>query len=127
MAHFAHIDSNGNVLAVYKVDNSVISDENGQEQEQIGIEFMRGLIGMSEEIVQTSYNSNFRYNFATIGGKYDKEADAFYLQKPYPSWILNTQTYIWEAPIPYPGDAIEGHPKYVWDEDTLSWVDRVEE
>jgi hypothetical protein len=42
----------------------------------------------------------------------------FYAPQPYPSWILNTSTFLWEAPVPYPSS---GGP-YVWDEATLSWV-----
>ena len=42
----------------------------------------------------------------------------FYTPQPYPSWILNNQTYLWEAPVPYPTDG----KIYYWDETTQSWV-----
>ena len=38
--------------------------------------------------------------------------------KPYPSWILNEETYCWEPPIPHPVDGLV----YTWNEETLSWV-----
>jgi hypothetical protein len=40
--------------------------------------------------------------------------------KPYDSWILNTETYKWVAPIPSP----EPQELYKWDEETGSWIDR---
>jgi hypothetical protein len=59
-----------------------------------------------------------RANYAGIGYTYDSYHDVFYAHSPYPSWILNTSTWLWEAPVPYPTDGGE----YAWDEATLSWV-----
>lgn len=59
-----------------------------------------------------------RANFAGIGYIYDKINDVFYAPQPYPSWVLNTSTWLWEAPVPYPTDGQD----YVWDETTQSWV-----
>ncbi len=67
--------------------------------------------------VQTSYNANFRKNFAGIGYTYDEELDAFIAPKPYESWELNTETARWQSPIPYPQDG----RVYVWNEESLSW------
>jgi len=61
-----------------------------------------------------------RGNYATIGCIYDQTNDVFYLPSPYPSWILNTNTWIWDAPVPMPPPT--GHGYYLWDEETLSWV-----
>jgi hypothetical protein len=82
--------------------------------------------------IQTSYNTKggvhlnggtpLRYNYAGKGFHYDKEADAFYEPKPYEGWELNTDTYLWEPPTPRPDDG----KKYRWDNDTLSWVEVVE-
>jgi hypothetical protein len=47
-----------------------------------------------------------------------RRTSRLYISKPYPSWILNTSTYLWEAPVPYPNDGKE----YYWDEATQSWV-----
>ena len=58
-----------------------------------------------------------RYNYAGIGYIYDVEADAFYEPQPFPSWILDTTTYRWNAPVPYPTD----NKKYNWNEETTSW------
>ncbi len=58
-----------------------------------------------------------RYNYASIGGNYNKSGDAFYGNSPFPSWTLNTETYVWEAPVAYPDDG----ETYQWDEETTSW------
>jgi hypothetical protein len=56
-----------------------------------------------------------RYNYPGPGYIYDKEADAFYTQQPYPSWTLNKATYLWEAPIPKPNEFA------TWDETNQIW------
>jgi len=45
-----------------------------------------------------------RKNYAGIGYRYDSERDAFIPPTPYPSWKLNENTCLWDAPIPYPQD-----------------------
>lgn len=76
--------------------------------------------------VKTSYNTYggqhpdgtpLRYNYAGIGFIYDSEADAFYEPQPYPSWTLDTSTYLWQPPVTYPDDG--NH--YTWNEETTSW------
>ena len=65
-----------------------------------------------------------RANYAGIGYTYDTSytendiVGVFYAPQPYPSWILNISTFLWEAPVPYPTDG----KYYVWDEATQSWV-----
>ena len=78
--------------------------------------------------VQTSYNTYggkhtlggqpLRKNYAGIGFKYDKELDAFIPPQPYPSWKLDTDTCLWNAPIPYPQD----DKQYIWNESELEWT-----
>jgi hypothetical protein len=58
-----------------------------------------------------------RANYAGIGYVYDQANDVFYAPQPYPSWILSSSTWLWEAPVPYPTDG----KVYTWDESTLSW------
>jgi hypothetical protein len=53
---------------------------------------------------------------------YDESLGAFIYDQPFPSWVLNTTTYLWEAPTPYPDDG----KFYEWDEDTTSWVEITE-
>jgi len=116
MAHFAKIGLNSKVIQVVKINNEVIKDSNGNEVEQLGIDFLTNLYGWAIW-KQTSYNRNFRKNFAGTGFTYDEDKDAFIPPKPYNSWVLNEQTCIWEAPIPYPND----NNPYNWNESTQSW------
>lgn len=62
-----------------------------------------------------------RKNFAGIGFTYDATLDAFIPPKPFPSWVLDEQTCLWNAPVPMP---TEGGP-WVWNEETQSWVEAV--
>lgn len=118
MAHFAELGLNNTVLRVVVVHNNELLDENGVEQESKGQEFCRNLFGGTW--VQTSYNASFRKNYAGIGYTYDSVRDAFIPPKPFSSWILNETTCQWEAPTAMPTDG----KMYVWDEPTLSWLER---
>ena len=118
MAHFAELNIDNLVQQVLVVSNSDIVDTNGVESEEIGIGFLKKLFGANTTWKQTSYNGNFRKNYAGIGFTYDEERDAFIPPKPFPSWILNEFSCLWNPPIPYPNDG----NRYYWNEDTLSWV-----
>jgi hypothetical protein len=105
MSHWAEIDENNTVLRVL-VGNNSEPDE--------GEAFMNSLGGTW---VKTSYNGNIRKNFAGIGFTYDAGRDAFIPPKPYESWLLNEDTCLWEAPVPYPNDGV----MYTWNEELADW------
>ncbi len=117
MAHFAELDENDVVTRVIVVHNNELLDENGSESEQLGIDFCIAHYGGNW--VQTSYNSNFRKNYAGIGYMYNFIRDAFISLKPFESWVLNEETCQWETPLPYPTDDKD----YLWDEPTISWIE----
>jgi hypothetical protein len=117
MAHFAKLGTGNIVEKVISIDNSVITDVNGVEQEQLGVDFINKLYNTRDVWKQTSYNNNIRKNYAGIGYHYDQQRDAFISPKPYNSWILNEDTCRWEAPIAYPND----NNIYFWNEQTLTW------
>jgi len=129
MAHFAELNENNIVQRVLVVDNKDILDENGQEQESIGVSFLQRLFGENTIWKQTSYNNNFRNKYTGKGDTYREDLDAFISPSPYPSWSLNETTFQWEPPIPKPEDIITETTitSYVWNEDTLSWDENVEE
>ena len=131
MASFAKIGLNNKVIEVLSVHNNELLDSNGVEQEVNGIDFLTKLTGWSIW-VQTSYNTHgnqhpedrpLRKNHAGIGYIYDEDRDAFYTPQPYPSWTLNEDTCLWENPVAYPDDG----KLYLWDEETLSYVEEVVE
>ena len=117
MAHFAKVE-NGKVVQVIVAEQDFIDS---------------GVVGHGW--VQTSYNTRgnvhygqdgqpdggvaLRGNYAGIGYTYDEANDVFYAPQPFPSWTLNHQTWLWEAPVPYPDDG----KLYRWDEDTTSWIE----
>ena len=117
----------------------IVSDVIAAEQDVID----SGMFGELNLWWQTSYNTygNVHYgqdgqpdggvalraNYAGIGYTLDTTVvqngvvGVFYAPQPYPSWVLNTQTYLWQAPVPYPTDG----GSYVWNEATQSWVEGV--
>ena len=117
MAHFTKIED-GIVVQVLVIDNNDITDENGDEQESLGIALCNKLYG-DATWVQTSYNNNFRKQYAGKGYTYDSVKDKFICPQPFASWALD-ENDDWQAPIPYPEDD-ESLRKYYWDEDTTSW------
>ena len=121
MAHFAELGENNVVLRVIVVANSDTADENGNEVEAIGVQFCRNLLGGTWK--QTSYNGNFRKNYAGIGYTYDSARDAFIPPKLYNSWVLNENTCQWDPPVPMPSDAFTGDPPkiYRWNEENINW------
>jgi len=118
MAHFAEIDENGVVLRVLVVDNA---------QENDGQNFLANTLGLGGTWLKTSYNTTggvhtsggtpFRKNYAGIGYTYDSVRDAFIAPKPYPSWVLNEESCVYEAPVAKPTDGAI----YTWNEETTSW------
>jgi hypothetical protein len=117
MAHFAQLNAENLVTQVIVVANPDTADQDGVENEAIGIEFCTNLLGGTWK--QTSYNANIRKNYAGVGYKYDAALDAFIPPQPFASWTLNNETAQWEAPTPYPAD----DKRYTWDEETTSWVE----
>lgn len=122
MAHFARLDENNNVIQVIVVDNKALLDENGQENEELGIKFCQQLLGENTRWVQTSYNSSFRNRFAGTGSYYDPVRDVFTEMKPYDSWIYDEETNSWVPPIPKPENG--DNYIFIWDEENKNWKPR---
>ena len=101
MSHFA------------KLNNNIVTEVIVAEQDFIN----SGLVGDSFLWVQTSYNENFRKNFATVGSSYDSTRDAFIPVKPYESWTLDETTCQWNCPVAMPDD----DKQYEWNETTTNW------
>jgi hypothetical protein len=122
MAHFAKLDENNKVIRVSVVDNSNILDSSGNESEEVGIAYLKSVHGEDTNWKQTSYNNNIRGTFAAINYIYDEVKDVFYPQQPYASWTLDESIWSWQPPVPFPQD----EKIYTWNEQTTSWVEKVE-
>lgn len=118
MAYFAKLNDANVVETVIAVANEALRDLPFPESEPVGVAFLIDWSGGYTNWKQTSYNANFRKNYAGVGYTYDAVLDAFIAPKPYPSWLLNTNTCQWVPPTPYPSDG----NMYTWDEATQSWV-----
>ena len=119
MAHYAFLDENNIVTEV------IVGKNEGEE----GVDWeahygaFRG-----QTCKRTSYNTQggvhsgggtpYRKNYAGIGYTFDAARDAFIPPKPYASWVLNEDTCLWDAPVPYPDDGAQ----HTWNEDTTSWI-----
>jgi hypothetical protein len=124
MAHFAKLGTGNIVEQVIVVSNDIATTE------QAGSDFINKLYNTRDVWKQTSYNNNIRKNYAGIGYQYDQTRDAFIAPKPFNSWILNEDTCLWEAPIPYPITNTQnkinefGNPQndvYTWNESIINW------
>ena len=103
MAHFAKIDSNNIVTEV------IVSEKDFINSGKVGDEFLW---------VQTSYNGNFRKQFAGKGFTYDVVKDKFIEPQLYPSWSLDASDD-WQPPVAHPDDG----KNYTWNEATTNWVE----
>jgi hypothetical protein len=118
MAHFAKIENN-KVIQVAVVENAVIRDVSGDEQESLGVDFLRAIHSEPDAVwIQCSYNGNIRGAFPSPGWDWSPEDDRFYPPKPYPSWVWNNTINAWDSPIGHPTDEL----KTTWNEDSQSWV-----
>jgi hypothetical protein len=124
--HLHHLEllSHKNMAHFAKVLNGVVTQVIVAEPE-----FLQSFVDSSPgEWLQTSYNTRggmhsnggtpLRKNYAGVGYIYDSKLDAFYEPQPFPSWILNKETCIWEAPTPYPSDG----KQYSW-VDPIGWIE----
>ncbi len=121
MAHFAKLGTGNIVENVISINNSVITDANGIEQEKLGVDFINKLYNTRDVWKQTSYNNNIRKNFAGIGYQYDQQRDAFIPPKPFNSWVLNESTCLWNAPVAKPTAELEENQYYSWNESIINW------
>jgi hypothetical protein len=96
MAHFARV-IDGTVVMVHVLANQVIADAGGVEQEELGQAFLAELHGYEPaELVQASYNANFRGHYPGPGWSYNNDLDAFIPPKPTEGeWVLDEVTFNW--------------------------------
>jgi len=118
MAHFAELDNNNVVQRVIVVSNKNTSDENGVEDENIGIAFCKTLYGSDTNWRQCSRSLRIRRRFPRRGDLYVESSDVFVHPQPYESWSLDSDAY-WQPPLNYPEltdtQVAQGY-RYDWNE-----------
>ena len=122
MAHFAELDNNNVVLRVVVVSNDCVPSDEHIDGETWCINFFKG--GTWK---QTSYNNNFRKQYAGIGFTYDAAKNKFLSPQPFASWSLDSNDD-WQAPVTYPTITTYGSndplDEYMitWDEAGQKWT-----
>lgn len=111
MAHYAFLDDNNIVTEV------IVGIDETELIEGLDPETWYGNF-RGQVCKRTSYNGNYRKNYAGIGFTFDAELDAFIAPKPFDGWVLDEETARWEAPVAYPTDGLT----YAWDEEVGNWV-----
>lgn len=120
MAHYAVLNENNIVTQVFVGKDENELDNNGNA---VDWEKYYGAKRTSYNTLGNVHNNNgtpFRKNYAGIGYKYDEEWDAFIPPKPYSTWKLNYETFLWEPPVPMP-ELISGFD-WRWSEDNQQWI-----
>ena len=125
MAHFAELNNSNEVLRVIVISNEDVA-ANGGDLHADAETFVTTIVPYGTGGVawkQTSYNNNFRKQYAGIGYSYDSSKDMFITPQPYPSWSLDSNGD-WLAPVPVPTvTEIGGLPVITsWDEPNLQWL-----
>ena len=119
MAHFAELESKtdptgftSDTHLVVKRVVVIANDEVPSNEHVDGETFCTNLFG-GGTWKQTSYNHNFRKQYAGIGMNYNASKNKFLSAQPYASWALDSNDD-WKAPITYPSVIDDG-------EETPSW------
>jgi hypothetical protein len=133
MAHYATLNDENIVTSIF-----VGKDENNLEPNITDWEDFyrakrtsyntRGGVYYNPNSSQPHLNQSkaFRKNYAGIGYTYDEQRDAFIPPQPYPSWVLDEFSCLWNSPIAHPDN---GHiPSYYlpyhgyyWNEECTNW------
>jgi len=132
MAHFAELESKTDptgftsdthliVKRVIVVGNDVSTAAGplGTNDEHVDGETWCSTFFKGGNWKQTSYNHNFRKQYAGIGSIYDAAKNKFLGQQPYASWSLNGDDD-WEAPVTCPTDSADYQVS--WDEVGQKWT-----
>lgn len=123
MAHYAFLDENNIVTQV------IVGKDETELIDGLDPETWYGNF-QGQKCLRTSYNTYggvntngvpFRKNYAGIGFTYDEQRNAFIPPSPFPSWVLDEDTCLWQAPTPRP-KATET-TVWKWDEPSVSWVE----
>ena len=125
MAHFAELDDNNVVTRVVVVGNDVTTAAGPLGENDMHVDGETWCVNFfkTPNWKQTSYNNNFRKQYAGMGYTYDAAKNKFISPQPHASWALDANDD-WQAPVTYPTDTgTEESPKFIsWNEENLRWT-----
>ena len=121
MAHFAELDGNNIVKRVVVVGNDVTTADGPLGDNDMHVDGETWCINFFKggNWKQTSYNNNFRKQYAGKGYTFDSAKDKFLSPQPYASWALDGNDD-WQAPVTYPTDVTD--KAVSWDDDNQQWT-----
>jgi hypothetical protein len=97
MAHYAFLDDNNIVTEVIVgIDETELIEGKNPE---VWYGDFRGQV-----CKRTSYNGNYRKNYAGIGYTYDADRDAFIAPKPSEDATFDEETFTWILPLETPAE-----------------------
>jgi hypothetical protein len=126
MAHYAELDINNEVIRVLTACNQDIATHGGELSEEAANYFgtYTPFLENGVKWVQTSYNNNFRKQYAGIGYIYDTNKDKFIEPQPFASWSLDSNDD-WQSPVAYPSITTYGDNvtySISWNEVGQKWI-----
>ena len=107
MINYSKLDTENLVVDITVLDESFSNESDG-------LLFLKDITGHQHWLLYTKDN---RKNEGAIGTFYDTDRDAFIMTQPYPSWVLNETTCLWEALVSRP----DTDNPYNWNETEQSW------
>ena len=121
MAHFAELDSNNIVTRVVVVGNDVTTAAGPLGDNDMHVDGETWCVNFfkTPNWKQTSYNHNFRKQYAGKDYTFDSAKDKFISPQPYDSWALDGNDD-WQAPVTHPTDTTD--KRINWDEDNQRWT-----
>lgn len=123
MAHYAFLDDNNIVTEVIS-GRDEHETVNGISDWELHYGTLR-----NQRCIRTSYNANIRVRYASIGDEYVDSIDAFRPSQPFPSWLFNSESWSWEAPIPQPAPIVSANgiqSMWIWNEEIGNWIETSE-
>jgi len=117
----AVLDGSDNIINVIGLKSSDVDDGGTPSDAKCSARILE-IYGPGTDTNLYIMYKDSRVNEPGVGGTYDRANDKLIKPKEphfaWPSYTLNTTTWQWDPPTPYPTDG----QTYGWDEDTLSWV-----
>lgn len=120
MYYYANLDENSIVVSVFESETEVPETDSVKQYDPDAFHGVQ--YDENRSLTQTP---GFRKNFAGIGFTYNADIDGFVTPSPFPSWVLNEETGIYDSPVPEPPFDPNDPKVYYWDEETQQWVQKV--